>query len=75
MEIPIHFGCASNHFDPSNLVFSPKAPILDFHQFLQYLSEKRAVKCKIQWIKVFFITLCGAHAEKTVFHTKKVKRP
>jgi hypothetical protein len=36
------------YFDPSNLVFFPKVPTLDFHQFLQYLSEKRAVKCKIQ---------------------------
>jgi hypothetical protein len=54
-------------------VVSPKVPILDFHQFLQYyLSEKIA---KIQWIKVFFITLHGADAEKTVFHTKKAKRP
>jgi hypothetical protein len=55
-------------------VFSPKVSIPDFHQFLQYLSEKRAVKCKIQWIKVFFIILCGADAEKKCFSYEKRKK-
>jgi hypothetical protein len=37
------------------------------------LSEKQVVKCKIQWIKVFFITLCAADAEKNCFSYEKSK--